>query len=58
MERLARKFETARSYVPRPEVFLSPGAEIGIIAFGSSDFAIHESLDQLKREYRLNGSYL
>jgi 2-oxoglutarate ferredoxin oxidoreductase subunit alpha len=58
MERLARKFETARSYVPRPEVLLSPGAEIGIIAYGSSDFAVHESLDQLKTEYRLDGSYL
>lgn len=58
MERLARKFETARSYVPRPEVLLTPGAEIGIIAYGSSDFAVHESLDQLKREYRLAGSYL
>jgi len=58
MERLARKFETARSYVPRPEVLLTPGAEIGIIAYGSSDFAVQESLEQLKSEYRLDAGYL
>src|SRR6185312_15053687 len=58
MERLARKFETARSYVPRPEVLLTPDAEIGIVAYGSSDFAVHESLEQLKSEYRLDASYL
>src|ERR1700758_431554 len=34
MERLNRKFETARSFVPRPEVF-SKGSKIGIIAYGT-----------------------
>jgi 2-oxoglutarate ferredoxin oxidoreductase subunit alpha len=58
MERLARKFETARSYVPRPELLPNAHAEIGIIAYGSSDFAVRESLDQLKREYRIDASYL
>jgi len=58
MERLARKFETARSYVPRPEVVAADGAQIGIIAYGSSDFAVRESRDQLKREYRFDTDYL
>jgi 2-oxoglutarate ferredoxin oxidoreductase subunit alpha len=58
MERLARKFETARSYVPRPEVVASRGEKIGIIAYGSSDFAVRESRDQLKAEYRIEIDYL
>jgi 2-oxoglutarate ferredoxin oxidoreductase subunit alpha len=58
MERLARKFETARSHVPRPEVVADQGAKIGIIAYGSSDFAVRESRDQLKKEYRVETDYL
>ncbi len=58
MERLTRKFETARRYVPRPEVTDAPGAEIGIIGFGSSHWAIDESRDQLARESGLAAAYL
>jgi len=58
MERLARKFETARSHVPRPEVVANDGAKLGVIAYGSSDFAVRESRDQLRREYRLDLDYL
>jgi 2-oxoglutarate ferredoxin oxidoreductase subunit alpha len=58
MERLARKFETARSYVPRPEVVANNGAELGIIAYGSSDFAVRESRDQLRNEYQIATDYL
>ncbi|HEY9680706.1 MAG TPA: 2-oxoacid:acceptor oxidoreductase subunit alpha [Oculatellaceae cyanobacterium] len=47
MDRLNRKFETAKKYVPGPVVDTKPGAKIGIIAFGSSDFAVRESRDQL-----------
>jgi 2-oxoglutarate ferredoxin oxidoreductase subunit alpha len=58
MERLARKFETARSYVPRPEVIAGEGEKIGIIAYGSSDFAVRESRDQLRNEYQIETDYL
>ncbi|HEU5234388.1 MAG TPA: 2-oxoacid:acceptor oxidoreductase subunit alpha [Terriglobales bacterium] len=58
MERLARKFETARSIVPRPEVVANNGSKVGVIAYGSSDFAVRESHDQLKREYRVDVDYL
>jgi 2-oxoglutarate ferredoxin oxidoreductase subunit alpha len=57
MERLNRKFETARSFVPRPEVFGS-GAKIGIIAYGTSHWAITESRDQLRDEYKIETDYL
>jgi 2-oxoglutarate ferredoxin oxidoreductase subunit alpha len=48
MNRLSRKFETAKKYVPKPDVIYEKEAKIGIIAFGSSDVAIVESRDQLK----------
>jgi 2-oxoglutarate ferredoxin oxidoreductase subunit alpha len=48
MERLNRKFETAKKYVPGPVVDTKSGAKVGIIAFGSSDFAIRESRDQMQ----------
>jgi 2-oxoglutarate/2-oxoacid ferredoxin oxidoreductase subunit alpha len=58
MERLDRKFETARTLVPRPEVVQTGKAKIGLIAFGSSDFAVRESRDQLKKDYGLETDYL
>ncbi|MEO8432529.1 MAG: 2-oxoacid:acceptor oxidoreductase subunit alpha [Acidobacteriota bacterium] len=42
VDRLARKFETARSHVPKP-VVEGAGTRIGIIAYGSSDFAVQEA---------------
>jgi 2-oxoglutarate/2-oxoacid ferredoxin oxidoreductase subunit alpha len=58
MERLARKFETARDYVPRPDVHDAADAEIGIIGYGSSHWAIEESRDQLARESAVKTGYL
>jgi 2-oxoglutarate ferredoxin oxidoreductase subunit alpha len=58
MERLSKKFETARTLVPRPEVVQTGKSRIGLIAFGSSDFATRESRDQLKNEYGLETDYL
>src|SRR6204780_3543464 len=58
MERLARKFETARSLVPAPEVVQTGKSKIGLNSFGSSDFAVRESRDQLKKEYGLETDYL
>jgi 2-oxoglutarate ferredoxin oxidoreductase subunit alpha len=58
MERLARKFDTARTLVPGPEVVQTGKSKIGLIAFGSSDFAVRESRDQLKKEYGLETDYM
>jgi 2-oxoglutarate ferredoxin oxidoreductase subunit alpha len=57
MERINRKFETARSFVPRPEVSGS-SAKVGIIAYGTSHWAIIESRDQLRKEYGIETDYL
>jgi 2-oxoglutarate/2-oxoacid ferredoxin oxidoreductase subunit alpha len=48
MDRLLNKFNTARRYVPTPVIEHQDGAKFGIIGFGSSHFAIHESRDELK----------
>ena len=58
MDRLARKFEGARAAVPRPEVAGNGSAKVGIIAYGSSHWAVVESRDQLRREYQVEADYL
>jgi 2-oxoglutarate ferredoxin oxidoreductase subunit alpha len=58
MLRLARKFETAKTLVPKPIVEGNGREKAGIIAFGSSHLAVIESRDQLKRESKLGTDYL
>jgi len=58
MERLNRKFETSRSFVPRPEILKGANAKIGIIAYGTSHWGIIESRDQLRHEYAIETDYL
>ena len=57
MDRLARKFETARQYVPMPEIDGATGAKIGFVGYGTSHWAIGESRDQLREETDLETSY-
>jgi len=57
MDRLTRKFETARSYVPKPVVQSNPKAKIGFIGYGTSHFATEESRDQLREETKVETSY-
>ena len=57
MDRLAKKYETARSFMPPPVVDRVPGAEVGILAFGSSHWAIVEARDLLSAD-GLKTSYL
>jgi 2-oxoglutarate/2-oxoacid ferredoxin oxidoreductase subunit alpha len=58
MERLNRKFETARSFVPRPEITRGNNAKIGIIGYWTSHWGITESRDQLRDEYSIETDYL
>jgi 2-oxoglutarate/2-oxoacid ferredoxin oxidoreductase subunit alpha len=57
MDRLARKFETARKFVPRPEIERNPKAKIGFIGYGTSHYATQESRDQLREEMNVETSY-
>jgi 2-oxoglutarate/2-oxoacid ferredoxin oxidoreductase subunit alpha len=58
MLRLARKFETAKTLVPKPIVEGNGREKVGIIAFGSSHWAVIESRDQMQRESKLTTDYL
>ena len=58
LDRLARKHKTARSFVPAPVVDRIKGAQIGLIAYGSTDASIQECRDQLSSEYGTDVSYL
>jgi 2-oxoglutarate ferredoxin oxidoreductase subunit alpha len=58
MDRLLRKFESARKHVPRPEVEHADNAEIGIIGYGTSHWAIDESRDELQKEFGVRTGYL
>jgi len=58
MERINKKFETARSFVPRPEVVANGKSKIGIIAYGTTHWAITEARDQLSLEHKLETDYL
>jgi 2-oxoglutarate ferredoxin oxidoreductase subunit alpha len=57
LDRLTRKFDTARELVPGPVVD-GPGTKVGIIAYGTTHWAIEESRDQLVREAGLETDYL
>ena len=58
VDRLARKFETARQYVPRPVADDPAGARIAIVGYGSSHWAIDESRAQIERETGQRTGYL
>jgi 2-oxoglutarate ferredoxin oxidoreductase subunit alpha len=59
MERINKKFETVRAFVPRPELMQGESkSKIGIIAYGTSHWAIVESRDQLRGEYNIDTDYL
>jgi 2-oxoglutarate ferredoxin oxidoreductase subunit alpha len=57
VDRLTRKFETARNWMPAPIVEINRKARIGIIAYGTTHWAIIESRDQLAAEADLQTSY-
>ena len=57
MERLRRKFETARTLVPAPEIETSPDLRIGIVSYGSNDPAVQEARDRLRTD-GIDTSYL
>lgn len=57
VDRLARKFETARNWMPEPVVEINRKADVGIIAYGTTHWAIVESRDQLLEENDVHTSY-
>jgi 2-oxoglutarate ferredoxin oxidoreductase subunit alpha len=58
IDRLLKKFETARQHVPKPQVVANGTSKIGIIGYGTSHWATGESRDQLRQEYKVETDYL
>lgn len=58
MDRLKRKFETARAMLPGPIVKDVDGASTGLIAYGSSDPAAEEARHILADTHGIDASYL
>jgi 2-oxoglutarate ferredoxin oxidoreductase subunit alpha len=58
IDRLARKFDTARKMMPRPVLETQPNAEVGIIAYGSTDSGIREARYMLTHDHKLATDYL
>jgi len=50
LDRLQHKLDTARSLVPAPEIHEDQGAEVGVLAFGSTHWAMIEARDQLRAQ--------
>ena len=51
VDRLARKFDTARTLVPKPEIQDRPGAVAGVLAYGTSHYGVSEGRDKLAAEF-------
>src|SRR5689334_5522157 len=58
VDRIARKFDTARKFVPPPVAEIKRGSKIGIIAYGTTHWAMMEAHDQLEKEYGSSADYL
>ncbi|MEJ1966210.1 MAG: 2-oxoacid:acceptor oxidoreductase subunit alpha [Gammaproteobacteria bacterium] len=50
LDRLLRKWDTAKKLVPRALIDATSGSDIGIVSLGSCDGAVHEAIDVLKAE--------
>jgi len=58
MDRLKKKFVTAKEYLPKSVTHMTEGAEVGIIAYGSTEAAINEARIQLENEHGMKTSFL
>ena len=57
IDRLRSKLETARNWLPAPVVTINRKASIGVIAYGTTHWAVVECRDQLINEEDLQTSY-
>ena len=57
VDRLAHKFDTAPKLMPGPVIQEGAARDVGIIAYGTSHWAVVEALDQLQREHGIEAGY-
>ena len=58
MDRLKRKYETARKHVPAPVLYAMDSASVGIIAFGSTEAAVQETQHQLAVDHNIATDFM
>ena len=58
MERLKKKYDTARGLVPKPIIDKTAGARVGIITYGSSIPAVEEARFMMKKAVKLKTDLL
>jgi 2-oxoglutarate/2-oxoacid ferredoxin oxidoreductase subunit alpha len=58
MDRLKKKYDLGRSYMPKPVLHTTPGATVGIIGFGSTESAILEAMQQLDTQHGIKADFL
>ncbi len=58
MERLKKKYEAAKKYVPAPITHKVKGASVGIIGFGSTEAAILEAQHQLDTQHGIQVDFM
>ena len=58
MERLKKKYEGAKKYVPAPITHKVKGASVGIIGFGSTEAAILEAQHQLNTQHGIQADFM
>ncbi|HEV2719350.1 MAG TPA: 2-oxoacid:acceptor oxidoreductase subunit alpha [Thermoanaerobaculia bacterium] len=57
VDRLAKKYDTARQFVPKPVIDRRGGASIGFIAYGTTHYSVEESRYQLRSEHGVEVDY-
>ncbi len=58
MDRLKKKYETAKKFVPTPITHKVSGASVGIIGYGSTEAAILEAQHQLNTEHGIRADFM
>jgi 2-oxoglutarate ferredoxin oxidoreductase subunit alpha len=58
MDRLKKKYNTARKYVPVPVMHKIPKASIGVIAYGSTEAAVLEAIHEMSTEHDLKCDFM
>jgi 2-oxoglutarate/2-oxoacid ferredoxin oxidoreductase subunit alpha len=58
MDRLKKKYNSARKYVPAPVLHKLPAATVGIISFGSTEAAVLEAQNQLAAGHKLKCDFM
>jgi 2-oxoglutarate ferredoxin oxidoreductase subunit alpha len=58
MDRLKKKYHTAKRYVPAPILYKANNTPIGIISYGSTEPAILEAMHQLEAEHDFKVDFL